>query len=200
MSNNYKVGDIIRFGYVPPYHYAVYIGDGEIVHYNRVDGKVSIIREKITEYEERKGKTYKKTVVTYKSLGDKSPLDVIIERAFRYVGEGEYNLLVKNCEHFATWVVYGSDISGQTRAVAVVGGTGGTTVAGTVTGAVTGAVTGVIVGTIVPVIGNIFGAGVGAAIGAGIGSGLGFISSSIAIGISFLKRKKKKANFLTSKQ
>ena len=37
-----KTGDILRFGFAAPFHYAVYIGDGGIVHYNKELGEVSV--------------------------------------------------------------------------------------------------------------------------------------------------------------
>ena len=59
--SQFNVGDILRFGIVPPFHYAVYIGEGQIVHYNaegisglRADGLlIQIIRETIEEYKNR---------------------------------------------------------------------------------------------------------------------------------------------------
>lgn len=63
MGNNtsqFETGDILRFTSFP-LHYAVYIGDGEIVHYNkRPDGNffvahVCIIKEKLTDYMKRQG-------------------------------------------------------------------------------------------------------------------------------------------------
>ena len=51
-TSKFKVGDILRFSSVP-IHYAVYIGDGEIVHYNEKDGFIGIIREKLEDYLKR---------------------------------------------------------------------------------------------------------------------------------------------------
>ena len=60
-SNNYAgfyVGAILRFGDIPSLrstclHFAVYIGDGEIVHYNKKNGSIEIIHEKIEDYTKR---------------------------------------------------------------------------------------------------------------------------------------------------
>jgi hypothetical protein len=189
MSNEYEVGDIICFGSVPPYHYAVYIGDGEIVHYNKdnkLDGKPCIKREKITEYEKRKGTTYPTAVVAYSFSGAKYPAETIIERALRNVGHGDYNLWSKNCEHFATWVVYGRDISGQSRAAGVVGGTVAT--------AITGAVTGAAVGSVVPVVGTAVGTGVGAVVGGGVG----VVATGIRLGRAFASQQENNSNFFTT--
>ena len=59
-SSKFEVGDILRFGTMPLYHYAVYIGNGEIVHFNTPDKtyriigiRIGIIRESLEEYKKR---------------------------------------------------------------------------------------------------------------------------------------------------
>jgi len=42
-------------------------------------------------------------------------LDKIIERAKSRLGERDYNLVSNNCEHFATWCVYGEAVSRQVQ-------------------------------------------------------------------------------------
>lgn len=51
-EEEFQTGDILRFRSVP-LHYAVYIGNGEIVHYNKLHGKICIIREKLKDYKKR---------------------------------------------------------------------------------------------------------------------------------------------------
>ena len=59
MDNNFEKGDILRFFSFkfPPLHYAVYIGDGDIVHYNNQDGKnknkAEIMKEPLEDYKKR---------------------------------------------------------------------------------------------------------------------------------------------------
>ena len=50
--SQFEVGDILRFLSVP-IHYAVYIGDGEVVHYSEKKGFTGIIREKLEDYVKR---------------------------------------------------------------------------------------------------------------------------------------------------
>ena len=65
MSDNLKKGDIIRFTSLP-LHYAVYIGDGYIVHYNkRDDEKLSIMKEPLEEYIKRYFKSIHYIVYSY---------------------------------------------------------------------------------------------------------------------------------------
>ena len=92
-------------------------------------------------------------IVTYKLAGTpKSPTE-IRERALRYVGKEDYNLLLRNSEHFVTWCVYGKPLSGQVRAVAM--GTG--VVASTAAGGGVGALIGGAIGSVVPGPGTIAG-------------------------------------------
>ena len=51
-TSKFEVGNILRFLSVY-FHYAVYIGDGEIVHYNKKNGFKAIIREKLEDYLKR---------------------------------------------------------------------------------------------------------------------------------------------------
>ena len=51
-NDEFNIGDILRFTSVP-LHYAVYIGDGEIVHYNKKDATIGIIHEKLADYKRR---------------------------------------------------------------------------------------------------------------------------------------------------
>ena len=70
MDNNFEIGDILRFTSVkvPPLHYAVYIGDGNIVHYNNntrgktvnifSKSKAKIMKETLEEYRARLTNTF----------------------------------------------------------------------------------------------------------------------------------------------
>ena len=65
MDNNFEMGDILRFtsAKLPPIHYAVYIGDGYIVHYNNTlrgktinifsKNKAQIMKETLKHYKKR---------------------------------------------------------------------------------------------------------------------------------------------------
>ena len=63
MDNNFEMGDILRFtsAKVPPLHYAVYIGDGNIVHYNNTRGKT------VNIFSKNKAKIMKETLEDYKA-------------------------------------------------------------------------------------------------------------------------------------
>ncbi|GFN91634.1 tigger transposable element-derived protein 6 [Plakobranchus ocellatus] len=100
-------------------HYAVYVGEGEIVHlttkagmfpvlFATVDGIVSI--EKI--FPKYNGS---KIFVDNSRDAEKKPHPpgIIVKRAMKKLGKVEYDLFKNNCEHFATWCRYGEGESLQ---------------------------------------------------------------------------------------
>ena len=217
MDKNFEKGDILRYASfkLPPFHYAVYIGDGYIVHYNNTlsgksinifsKNKATIMKETLEEYKARLTYTcviitkihfsyaYRTRLlwdvkkVTYTSLVDsqKSP-EEIKERALQAFQEQavKYNAVFTNCEHFATWCVYGKKVSVNVRVVA----TGGTMATTTLAGGGTGVLIGGAIGTaIVPVVGTVIGGFIGAAIGATAGAGLGATTSGVTTAIVHAK-------------
>ena len=121
-SHGFEEGDLIEFknrwGYN---HWAVYVGNGEIVHYapTRACGtKAEIICEYLDDYIRRKSS---KLSYGKKELGVLDGLlhdeiyngKEVARRALSKVGEEGYDLVFKNCEHFAKWCKYDTPISEQ---------------------------------------------------------------------------------------
>ena len=125
--------------------------------------------------------------VTYTLSGPPYSPSKIRKRALQYVDKENYNPVTRNCEHFATWCVYGKGVSGNVRAVVM--GTG--TVTTTATGATIGAVVGGGVGSVVPVAGTLVGAVVGGAIGSGVGFAVGVVGSAVGWGVNQVAQKYK---------
>ena len=149
-----EVGDIIgvlRSFYGVVYeHYGIYIGDGEVIHFTKSDGKNTIIKTSMKKFMESNkssnryfildcepeikdinsssiDKYIKKSVnefgpslpaVFRKPVEIYSPEDTV-NRAKQYIGEQGYNLLVKNCEHFAIWGKTGLKYSYQIDMICV---------------------------------------------------------------------------------
>ena len=126
----------------------------------------------------------KVVVVTNNYKRSESPYSPseIKKRALDYKGKKNYNLVIRNCEHFATWCVYGKAESSNAEAGIAIIATG-------VIG-VSGAIIGGIIGSVVPVGGTISGAAVGGviggAIGGAIGTGIGGTLSAIGWGVKRL--------------
>ena len=113
-------------------------------------------------------------VVTYGLPPAYQPSE-IKERALSCVSTKDYNPFTRNCEHFATWCVYGKGVSSNARA-AVMGG--GMTVAIAVGGGA-GVIIGGAIGSIVPAAGTVAGGVVGGTIGSGVGAGVGIIGAGL---------------------
>jgi len=96
-----------RLGYS---HHGIYIGNGEVIHYSGFSngmskGEISITS--IDEFGNGNNIHIKEYLVrTYNP-------DESVERAFSRLGEDWYNVLINNCEHFATWCVIGFHSSSQ---------------------------------------------------------------------------------------
>lgn len=110
-------------------HHGIYIGDGKVVEYAGFNNGIGNVNDVIpvdsskqspvqivslVQFEKGKSYTIKKHPhATY------SPQD-IAKRAYKRVGETNYNLIFNNCEDFANHCIYGVNFSSQTRNVATV--------------------------------------------------------------------------------
>ena len=117
------------------------------------------------------------TPVTYKlSIASKPPSE-IRRRALRYINKENYNIVLRNCEHFATWCVYGKAVSANVKTAVA----GSTTVEATAAGGGIGATIGGIVGSVVPGAGTVVGIAVGGLIGTGIGAAVGVVGVTVGV-------------------
>lgn len=149
-----EVGDIIgvlRSFYGIVYeHYGIYIGDGEVIHFTKSDGKNTIIKTSMKKFMESNKSSNRYFILDCEpeikninsSLIDKcikksvngfgpslpavfrKPVEIYspeetVNRAKQYIGEQGYNLLVKNCEHFAIWCKTGLKYSYQIDRICV---------------------------------------------------------------------------------
>ena len=117
--------------------------------------------------------------MTYDSLSEtkKTPEEIRKRALEAYHGQAEYNVVISNCEHFATWCVYGKKVSVNIRVFF----TSSTVATGTVLGAGGGAIVGGVIGTLIlPGIGT----AVGLLIGGGGGAATGLVGSAAVSGIT----------------
>ena len=81
-------------------HHGIYIGNGNVIHYSTSADEMIEIHP-VTLEEFSNGNTI------YYLPRDKSPLtyskEEAVERAWRRVGEENYNLVINNCEQFVRW-------------------------------------------------------------------------------------------------
>jgi len=102
-------------------HHGIDLGDGHVVHWwsgeegkkrplNYLTRKAAANISHTTMDQFLEGATFK--VREYDSCFEP---DVVVERALSRVGEGGYDLLSNNCEHFATWCKTGCEVSAQVQ-------------------------------------------------------------------------------------
>ena len=147
-------GDHVHVGRVGYTHHGIDVGDGRVIHYSGEPGKSKVhatIRYATLEEFADGGE------VKVRKYGKRFSPDETVERAESKLGERDYHLLGRNCEHFATWCVTGRHTSEQVNGAVAVGGVGTTTAAAAAAG-----------------VGVISAAGAAAGLsGAGVMSGLG---------------------------
>ncbi|CAF1522448.1 unnamed protein product [Adineta steineri] len=131
-----QVGDMIEFKRPYYSHWAIYIGNDDIIHlWGANDGigesvgilgnimtiygvqfsKAGICKSKITDVTVYGGKARINNYLDEKYIPLSSQL--ILESAEKALGEIGYNVLYKNCEHFATECRYGQATSRQVQVV-----------------------------------------------------------------------------------
>ena len=128
LVNNLVPGDIIqkKGNFILQWfysHFAIYIGNGEIVHVitpsNKENGKTAIERQRMEV-------AFSGELVRKNNHLDNAPAfrnriqesRRIVKAARDRVGESwDYNFLTHNCEHFSTWCRYGREVSLQSWAI-----------------------------------------------------------------------------------
>ncbi|XP_065928422.1 phospholipase A and acyltransferase 3-like [Magallana gigas] len=129
-----SVGDLLEFPRILYSHWAVYIGNEEVVHLAGIDDDGLNGNFNPTHMFTISGKLFKKAVVKRESvwnvvlnskvaINNKKDISLnpfpptkIVKMATRMIGEIGYNALWRNCEHFAAFCRYGVAWSKQADA------------------------------------------------------------------------------------
>lgn len=110
-------GAIIRVPIEQFYHYAIYIGNDEVVQFGyptdfkNDPSEVRVMRSPIEDF--LNDKFLEVRVYNKQEKKTKRKDKEIIKLALSRVGEGNYNILYNNCEHFVNDVVFGKKESTQ---------------------------------------------------------------------------------------
>ncbi|PVD22497.1 hypothetical protein C0Q70_18311 [Pomacea canaliculata] len=125
------VGDLVEFPRGNYSHWAVYLGGKDVIHLAGDDNDGLNAQLNPTYLTSFSGQCFNKAIVRIDSfyhvagtdkaqrsniLDEKKqplPRRQIVQRALSKLGEEGYNILMKNCEHFATWCRYGEASSDQ---------------------------------------------------------------------------------------
>ncbi|NXD23029.1 HRSL1 enzyme, partial [Spelaeornis formosus] len=119
-------GDLIEVKRGPYEHWALYMGDGYVIHVKPVDVNSPPVSAGSVTLVTRKAKVKKELLVEVAANNDWDvnnkydchrtpfPMDEIIRRAEPWIGrEVPYLLFRGNCEHFVTKLRYGEGVSEQ---------------------------------------------------------------------------------------
>lgn len=113
-----KPGDMIRVRLGSIYHYGVFVSDGEVIQFGMppvpqyaTGGEIVVCRSGIDEFS--CGNIVEVAVFDRKEAKIRIPPEKTIEIAESRLGEGGYDLLHNNCEHFAYECVLGVKRSEQ---------------------------------------------------------------------------------------
>lgn len=111
-------GDHIRAGWPGQIHHdGIYLGDGQVIHMVG-QGK----RNAHVQIGTLEAFAAGRPVTVRHYSGERDP-DAIIDRAMSKLGDGGYNLVFNNCQHFARWCVTGEHLSEQVNTAAAATGT-----------------------------------------------------------------------------
>lgn len=89
---NWKRGDHIYVDYGAVIHHGIYCGDDRVIHYDRRSGICEVSLSNFAKHHD----------VSVQKYDHAYSADRVVSRAKKRLGEKKYNLLFKNCEHFAT--------------------------------------------------------------------------------------------------
>jgi hypothetical protein len=126
-------GDHIRAGWPgSPHHDGIYLGNGYVIHLvgTTGEGKADAHVQMGTLAGFAVGRP-----VTVRHYASKQDPEAVVARAMSRLGEGNYNLIFNNCQHFARWCVTGDHLSEQVNSAVAVSGTIATPVVAAVAGA-----------------------------------------------------------------
>jgi len=118
---NIKVGDIIAFRRRFYKHYALYIGNDQVIHRDN-DGLFSKHKSKvkITNIYDVPGIP----IIDNESYSNlkKIPTEITLNLALSHLDdEGDYNLFLNNCEHFVTNIKFNIKVSKQIKRIRKIG-------------------------------------------------------------------------------
>lgn len=138
-----RAGDVIGVSRGAYEHYAIYVGNGRVIHYagESADfkGRVSIHEASFDEFLKNstdyfvvlfEGRYPVKIHALTKFIAGscfeccnnkwkrKYSSEETLKRAYSRIGESKYSVILNNCEHFAMWCKTGSAVSSQVRKIA----------------------------------------------------------------------------------
>ena len=114
-------GDHIRVAYRNYYHHGIYIGDEKVVEFGEASAVLKPANEVVVHITSidlfAQGQFIEVRQYDRKEKKKKNIPSKIIESALSKIGEGGYNFIYNNCEHFANFCVFNEKFSTQVNDV-----------------------------------------------------------------------------------
>lgn len=94
-------------------HHGIYVGEGRIVDFSGLSAGYNKGAIRMVDFSRFASgfSVYRWSYDSYR--GEMYSSSEIAQRARSQIGKSQYNVLIKNCEHFANWCVTGRSISRQ---------------------------------------------------------------------------------------
>ncbi len=116
-------GDIIRAKFGSVYHFGVFVSEAEVIAFGlppteenlKNQQNVKVIATDIDAF--ACGHLIETAQLSFSQRHKRNSPDKTVEEARARIGEGGYNIIHNNCEHFVNEVVFGEKISEQERSV-----------------------------------------------------------------------------------
>jgi hypothetical protein len=102
------------------YHHGIYVGNGEVIHYDEgtigafSDPKlIKVIKTSVKDY--LRGGYLEVRVYSRKEIKNKKSVDEILIYAKKHIGIDGYDYIKHNCEHFSNECAFGVSYSAQSE-------------------------------------------------------------------------------------
>ena len=115
-------GDMIRVRVGSVWHYGIFVSDGEVIEFGpppvRLSAEKPDFRVMAADIDDfAAGGIVERAVLDREEQKKRLPPEKTVAIARSRLGEGGYDLLHNNCEHFVNELVFGEKISRQEQAV-----------------------------------------------------------------------------------
>lgn len=117
--NECRAGDMVRVRLGSIYHYGIFVSEDEVIQFGLPPTPQNLAKNKdftvctTSVYEFSCGNIVEKAVFSFKERLKKFSRAKTVKNAISHLGEGGYNLIHNNCEHFVYLCVFGEKRSTQ---------------------------------------------------------------------------------------
>lgn len=118
-----RYGDIIRVKLGSVYHYGIFVSEDEVIAFGlpptaenlKNRNNIKVLATDIDVFS--CGNLVETAQLTFKERMKRRSPEQVVLMARERIGEGGYNIIHNNCEHFVNDIVFGEKVSEQERSV-----------------------------------------------------------------------------------